>query len=225
MCGRFALHSPAKSIQKQFGVAPGGEYSARYNIAPSQMVPVVRVVEGERVLVPAKWGLMPHWEKESDKGPHPINARAETAAIRPMFRQAFRNRRILVPADAFYEWRRLERGKQPYLIHMKDGAPFGMGGLLEYWEAPQGEVITFTILTTTANPLMAPIHDRMPVIIHPDHYEAWLDPELKDVSKIQALIGPFPERLMEAYPISSRVNSPRNDSADLLRPLGGERPA
>ena len=219
MCGRFTLHSQAETIQKQFGVAPGGEYSARYNIAPSQMVPVVRVVEGERVLVPAKWGLMPHWEKESDKGPHPINARAETAAIRPMFRQAFRNRRILVPADAFYEWRRQESRKQPYLIHMKDGAPFGMGGLLEYWEAPQGDVITFTILTTTANPLMAPIHDRMPVIIHPDHYEAWLDPELKDVSKIHGLIGPFPERLMEAYPISTRVNSPRHDSEDLLKPL------
>lgn len=221
MCGRFAQYSSPKVIQKQFGTTNETEARPRYNVAPSQSVPVVRVMNGARVLVPAQWGLTPPWEKESDKGPHPINARVETAAIRPMFRQAFRSRRILVPADAFYEWRRLESGKQPFLIHMKDGIPFGMGGLLEHWESQEGEVVTFAILTTAANSLMAPIHDRMPVIIRPDHYEAWLDPDLKDVSKVQMLISAYPERLMEAYPISSRVNSPRNDSVELLKPLSG----
>lgn len=222
MCGRFELHSPPAVIKQHFGVTKELEFRHRHNIAPSQTVPVVQVVSGERQLIAAKWGLVPHWEKESDKAPHPINARAETAAIRPMFRQAFRRSRILVPADAFYEWKVVAGRKQPYLIHMKDGEPFGMGGLLEHWEAPQGEIITFTILTTTANPLMAPIHDRMPVIIDPQYYDAWLDPELTDISKIQALIAPYPERLMEAYAISPRVNSPRNDSADLLQPLATE---
>lgn len=188
----------------------------RYNIAPSQEVPVVRVAEGARMLALAQWGLVPSWAKELEKLPRPINAKAETSATKPMFRQAYRKSRILVPADCFYEWQTRAGRKQPYLIHMNDGAPFGMGGLLEHWGTPGADLLTFTILTTVANELMAGIHDRMPVIIKPEHYDAWLDPQLTDTAKIQPLIESYPSDRMETYPISTRVNSPKNDSPEIL---------
>jgi putative SOS response-associated peptidase YedK len=164
---------------------------------------------------------MPSWAKEEDKLPQPINAKAETAAIKPMFRQAFRRSRVLVPADCFYEWKVVAGKKQPFLIHMKDSSPFGMGGLLEHWGAPGEEILTFTILTTSANALIEDIHERMPVIIQHEHYKTWLDPQLTDVSKIQALAAPFTDRLMEAYPISTRVNNPRNDEVEIIETLPG----
>jgi putative SOS response-associated peptidase YedK len=202
-------------LQEQFGTTNEMAITPHYNIAPSQSAPVVRMVEGQRILVSARWGLMPSWAKEEDKLPQPINAKAETAAIKPMFRQAYRRSRVLVPADAFYEWKVVAGKKQPFLIHMKDRSPFGMGGLLEHWGAPEGEILTFTILTTSANDLMKGIHERMPVIIQPEDYKTWLDPLLTDVSKIQTFIAPYPDRLMEAYPVSPKVNSPKNDTPDL----------
>ena len=216
MCGRFALHAPPKRIQEQFGIANPMAHKPRYNIAPSQEVPVVRVTEDARLLVLARWGLVPSWTKEPEKLPRPINAKAETAATKPMFRQAYRRSRILVPADCFYEWQTRAGRKQPYLIHMRDGAPFGMGGLLEHWGMPEADMLTFTILTTSANELMAGIHDRMPVIIKPEHYSAWLDPQLTDTAKIQPLIKPYPSDSMEAYPISTRVNSPKSEGPEIL---------
>jgi putative SOS response-associated peptidase YedK len=206
-------------LQQQFGTTNEMAINPHYNIAPSQNAPVVRVVEGRRILVSARWGLMPSWAKEEEKLPQPINAKAETAAIKPMFRQAYRRSRILVPADCFYEWKVVAGKKQPFLIHMKDGSPFGMGGLLEHWGAPGEEILTFTILTTRANALMKDIHERMPVIIPPEHYKTWLDPRLTEVSKIQTLIGPYPEQRMAAYPVSTRVNSPKNDTPDLTAEL------
>jgi putative SOS response-associated peptidase YedK len=203
-------------LQQQFGTTNEIAITSHYNIAPSQNAPVVRVVEGRRILVSARWGLMPSWAKEEDKLPQPINAKAETAAIKPMFRQAYRRSRVLVPADAFYEWKVVAGKKQPFLIHMKDGSPFGMGGLLEHWGPQEEGILTFTILTTSANALMKGIHDRMPVIIQPEQYKTWLDPQLTDVSKIQALIAPYSELLMEAYPVSTRVNIPKNDGPELL---------
>ncbi len=219
MCGRFALHSPPVRLQGQFGTTNEIAVKPRYNIAPSQSVPVVCVVEDQRIMVSARWGLIPSWAKVDDKLPQPINAKVETAAIKPMFRQAFRRSRILVPADAFYEWKVVVGKKQPFLIHMKDGLPFGMGGLLEYWGTSDGEILTFTILTTIANALMKDIHERMPVIIQPEHYKTWLDPQLTDVSKIQSMLTPYPEAPMEAYPVSTRVNDPKNDTSDLTAAL------
>ena len=151
--------------------------------------------------------------------PRPINAKSETAALKPMFRHAFRKSRILIPADGFYEWKTVAGKKQPYLIRMRDASPFGMAGLLEYWQGPQEPVLSFAVLTTQPNPLMAQIHDRMPVIVKPADYSHWLDTELSDIEALQGMLGPYPERLMEAYPVSRQVNYPKNDGPDLFAPL------
>jgi len=216
MCGRYALNRSPAELKAHFDAANELDLKPRYNIAPSQTVPVVRLDEaGNRVFTLARWGLIPSWVKDPEELQHPINAKAETAAIKPMFRHAFRKSRVVVPADAFYEWMPKD-GKQPYLIRLRDGAPMGMGGLLEHWHGPEGDVTTFTILTTEANSLMAKIHDRMPVIIKPEDYATWLDTNLTDVIKIQAMALPYPDRFMESYPVSRKVNSPKNDSPDMM---------
>lgn len=216
MCGRYALNRSPAELKEHFDAANQPELKPRFNIAPSQTVPVVRLDEtGNRVFTFARWGLIPSWVKDPKEVQHPINAKAETAAIKPMFRHAYRKSRVLVPADAFYEWVTKD-GKQPYLIRLRDGAPMGMGGLLEHWQGPEGDVSTFTILTTNANSLMAKIHDRMPVIIKREDYATWLDTNLTDVIKIQTMSLPYPDRFMEAYPVSRKVNSPKNDSPDLI---------
>lgn len=219
MCGRYTLNrSPAK-LKEHFATANELDLKPRFNIAPTQTVPVVRLDEsGKRVFTSAKWGLIPSWVKDPEKLQHPINAKAETAAIKPMFRHAYRKSRVLVPADAFYEWATKD-GKQPYLIRLRDGEPMGMGGLLERWHGPEGDVTTFTILTTNANSLMTKIHDRMPVIIRPEDYATWLDTNFTDVIKIQAMALPYPEHFMEAYPVSRKVNSPQHDSPDLIEEM------
>jgi len=178
---------------------------------------VVRLDDaGNRVFTLAQWGLIPSWVKDPSEIQHPINAKAETAAIKPMFRHAYRKNRVLVPADGFYEWAAKDGIKQPYLIKLRDGEPMGMGGLLEHRHGPDGDVATFTVLTTSANPLMAKIHDRMPVIIKPEDYATWLDTNFDDVIRIQGMALPYPDRLTEAYPVSRKVNSPKNDSPDLI---------
>lgn len=217
MCGRFVLKSPPTELVTRFGTDECTDFHPRYNVAPTQVVPVVRQLsDGGRHVVMARWGLMPSWMKDPAEFNHPINAKAETAAIKPMFRHAFRKSRVLVPADGFYEWKVIEGKKQPYLIRMRDASPFGMAGLLEHWQGPDSEILTFAILTTEPNPLMADIHNRMPVIVKPEDYGSWLNPELSDVAELQKLVGPYPERLMEAYPVSRRVNSPANDGSDLI---------
>jgi putative SOS response-associated peptidase YedK len=216
MCGRYTLNRSPAELREHFDAANQPELKPRFNIAPTQTVPIVRLDEtGNRVFTLARWGLIPSWVKDPEEVQHPINAKAETAAIKPMFRHAYRKSRVLVPADAFYEWTPKD-GKQPYLIRMRDGAPMGMGGLLEHWHGPEGDVTTFTILTTNANSLMAKIHDRMPVIIKPEDYATWLDTNFTDVIKIQAMALPYPDRFMEAYPVSRKVNSPKYDSPDLI---------
>ena len=221
MCGRYALLGPQSRHRDQFGTANDLDMAPRYNIAPSQVVPVVRqAANGERKFLSAKWGLIPAWVKDPARLSQPINAKAETAAIKPMFRHAFRKSRVLVPADAFYEWKGVAGKKQPYLIRMRDQSPFGMAGLLEHWHGPEGEVASVAILTTEPNPLMAPIHNRMPAIIRPQDYELWLDPELADVERLQAMMEPYPERDMEAYPVSPRVNRAVEDHPSLIEPLG-----
>lgn len=217
MCGRYALYSPAPACQAHFGTQGAFDMAPRFNIAPSQSLPVVCQTPSEgRHFLSAKWGLIPSWVKNPEEMPQPINAKAETAAIKPMFRHAFRKSRILVPADAFYEWKAVNGRKQPYLVRLRDGSPFGMAGLLEHWQGPAGTLATFTILTTEPNALMADIHNRMPAIVKPEDYQAWLDPDLSDVEELQRMVVPYPERFMEAYPVSRKVNNPANEGPDLL---------
>ncbi len=219
MCGRFALYSSPARIRKHFATADELDFEPRFNIAPSQSVPVIHADEaGKRHCIAARWGLIPSWVKDTEEMQKPINAKAETAAIKPMFRNAYRKSRVLVPADAFYEWAQRD-GKQPYLIRLKDDDIMGMGGLLECWQGHDSKVMTFTLLTTTANPLISAIHERMPVIIRAEDYAAWLDSTLTDILKIQAMTLPFPERLMQTYPVSYNVNNPLHDSPDLILPV------
>lgn len=219
MCGRFALYSSSGRIKNHFATINELNLEPRYNIAPAQTVPVIRADDkSKRVITLARWGLIPSWVEDTDEIQQPINAKVETAAIKPMFRNAYRKSRILIPADAFYEWAPRD-GNKPYLIKLRDNEPMGLGGLLECWHGFAAEIITFTILTTNANLLMSNIHDRMPVIIKPEDYPAWLDTKLTDILKIQAMAKPYPERLMEAYPISLNVNNPQHDSADLIVPV------
>lgn len=222
MCERFALYASPVRLKEHFATTNDPDLKPHFNIAPAQTVPVVRVDNaGNRVFTLARWGLIPSWVKDTEELQQPINAKAETAAIKPMFRHAYRESRVLVPADAFYEWTARD-GRQPYLIRLRDAEPMGMGGLLETWQGPAGDIITFTILTIEANPLMAAIHDRMPVIIRPEDYAAWIDPNLNDIIRIQSMARPYPERLMEAYPISRKIDSPQYDSPDLIEPAQNE---
>ncbi len=218
MCERFALYASPASLKEHFATANAPDREPCFNIAPAQSVLVVYIDDtGNRVFTLARWGLIPSWVKDTEELQQPSNAKAETAAINPMFRHAYRESRVLVPADAFYEWAARD-GRQPYLIRLRDAEPMGLGGLLETWHGPAGSIVTFTILTIEANPLMAAIHDRMPVIIRPEDYAAWIDPSLNDIIRIQSMARPYPERLMEAYPVSRKIDSPQYDSPDLIEP-------
>jgi putative SOS response-associated peptidase YedK len=220
MCGRYAMYGPISRHREHFGIDDDLAFAPRFNIAPSQTLPVVHQSEdGSRHFIAARWGLIPSWVKDPAELNQPINAKAETAAVKPMFRHAFRKSRVLVPADAFFEWKSIAGKKQPYLIRMRDQSPMGMAGLLEHWHGLEGEVMTFAILTTDPNPLMAEIHNRMPAIIRPEDYATWLDPAIADVEVLQGLVGPYGERFMEAFPISRKVNSPSNDGPDVIEPV------
>jgi putative SOS response-associated peptidase YedK len=215
MCGRFVRSSSAQTIATTFGVEIG-DLSASYNIAPSQSVAaILQPNDSEPQFHWLRWGLIPAWAKDLKIGYKLINARAETVAEKPSFRAAFRQRRCLIPADGFYEWQQLEgsRLKQPYFIGMSDERPFAFAGLYERWESPDGEKIeSCTIVTTAANEVMAPIHDRMPVILASQEYAQWLDPGFKEIDRLQALLDPYPATEMKIHPVSSLVNSPKNNS-------------
>lgn len=222
MCGRFTLFEPDKVLSREFGVSGETKLSPRYNIAPSQPVAAVRAAPAGygRELALLRWGLIPSWSKDPAIGGRLINARAETAREKPSFRNAFRKRRCLIPANGFYEWRRLERGKQPYFVRMRDERVFAFAGLWDRWEGPDEEAVeTCTILTTPANAVLAPIHDRMPVILPPGEYDRWLDPSLKDPDALAPLLVPFPPEGMLAYPVSPRVNAPSTDDEGCMAPL------
>ncbi|AMO36392.1 SOS response-associated peptidase [Thauera humireducens] len=220
MCGRYALYGPQSRLRGQFGVEPA-DLEERFNIAPSQDAPIVRCgADGARELIAARWGLLPSWVKEPGKLAQPINAKVETAGEKPMFRHAFKRSRALVPASGFYEWVPVAGYKQPYFIRPSGGeALFGFGGLLEHWEGPEGFVLTFAILTTAANDLMRPIHDRMPVIIRPKDYAAWLDPEITDANLVRELANEYPSADMEVYPVGRAVGNPRAQGPELVRPV------
>lgn len=230
MCGRFTLHASPEQIAEQFGVAEPEVLADRYNIAPTQPVGIVRLDRSAkgREWALVHWGLIPSWAKDPGMGARMINARGETLAEKPSFRAALRRRRCLVPADGFYEWKRTGSSKQPYYIRLRNHEPFAFAGLWEIWTAPDGsEVESCTVITTGPNELMADLHDRMPVILMPEDYEQWLgtgkDADSKEVEQLQHLIRPCGAERMEAYPVSTRVNSPAHEGAELITPLPGVR--
>ncbi|OIP97150.1 hypothetical protein AUK40_03830 [Candidatus Wirthbacteria bacterium CG2_30_54_11] len=217
MCGRFLEFSPIRTLISRFDLDPEGlgELRPRYNIAPSQEVLAVVAGEGKYQLRQFRWGLVPGWARDPKIGYKMINARAETVAEKPAYRSAFVNRRCLIPADGFYEWKRDGTSRTPYFFHLNTSEPFGFGGLYERWVSPEGEVIdSCTIITTTPNSLMAPIHDRMPFIVPRKQETLWLDPEVQNQAALTSLMLPYPAEEMDAYPISPLVNSPTHDSPD-----------
>ena len=210
MCGRFALWSDNNRIADHYGLADVPAYTGGYNIAPSAQVPVVRH-HPDRELAVCHWGFIPHWVKEPVL--KPINARSETLTDKPYFRDAFRRRRCLVPANGYYEWRAAPGGKQPFFIHMAGSDLFSFAGLWSSWQGPDGIVESCSIITTTAIEELLDIHDRMPVIIAPDDYDTWLEAGDRDLLKLCAAE-------MAAVPVSNRVNNPRNQGESLIQPLG-----
>jgi len=217
------LRAPASVIAEQFALFEVPPFTPRFNIAPSQPVPVVRLVPGQteprRELVWLRWGLIPGWAQDAAIGNRMINARAESVAQKPAFRAALRRRRCLLAADGFYEWQRTGRRKQPHFIRMRDDRPLAFAGLWESWEGPDQVVESCTILTTDANELMRPIHDRMPVILAPAAYEPWLDPTVQEPQQLAPLLVPYPSEPMTAYPVSTLVNSPTNEDPRCIEPV------
>jgi len=222
MCGRFALYADYKVILERFDIEQASfgeeEYEKSYNVAPSQQVAAVISDGSKNRLGKLRWGLIPPWAKEAKIGYKMINARAETAAEKPSYRNAFKKKRCLVVADSFYEWRKEENGKTPMLIKMKSGEPFAFAALWESWESPEGETVhSCSILTTGPNKIMESIHDRMPVILSKEAEKIWLDPNVQDVELLKSLLKPFEDGEMEAYEVSDAVNSPKNNNPDLIR--------
>jgi putative SOS response-associated peptidase YedK len=217
-------------VDEYFGTVSGeDDWVPRYNIAPSQPVVTIRQDAGElvRKLSIMQWGLVPSWAKEPGIGYKTINARAETVATTPSFREPFKSQRCLVPADGFYEWQRDGKTKQPYCFEVNDGELFAFAGLWDEWKNAQGELIeSCTILTTMSNSLLADIHDRMPVILRQDDYELWLDPAFRDTPSLSEMLRPFDAELMSRHPVSTRVKQVQNDDAECAKPLElGESPA
>ena len=222
MCGRFTLRAPASVVAEQFALFDVAEFRPRFNIAPSQPVAVVRHVgDGpgpQRGLAWLRWGLIPSWASDPAIGNRLINARAETAAEKPAFRAALRRRRCLVAADGFYEWQRSGAGKQPYFFRMRDDRPFALAGLWESWEGPDGAIESCTILTTEANAVVRPIHDRMPVILAPADCAPWLDPAVQTPEPLRPLLRPHPPEPMLAFAVSPYVNNPMHEDPRCIEP-------
>ncbi len=217
MCGRYTVTKTEGLTERFKAEQPQLPITARYNVAPSQVMPVVLRNSPNRVEW-LKWGLVPFWSKEPKAGYSTINARAEGIADKPTYRKPIRSQRCIVPADGFYEWQKTGVGKQPYYIQLKDGQLFGFAGLYDIYRDQDGqELKTFTIITTEANELMAPIHNRMPVILRPEDEDLWLDKAVTDPQAVVGLLQPYPAELMVAYPVSKLVNKPENDLPELVR--------
>lgn len=220
MCGRFALATEKKILEMLYQLEIGIDLPPRYNIAPSQNILALRrsPQHGKRELTNLKWGLVPFWAKDASIGSRMINARSETAAEKPSFREAFKKRRLLIPAGGFFEWKKDGGTRQPYYIYQKNEQPFSLAGLWERWEKGEEPLESCTILTTKSNTLIASLHERMPVIISPQDYEKWLDPQT-DSAVISGLLKPYPPEEMAAHPVSPAVNKPTNNSPELIEPL------
>jgi putative SOS response-associated peptidase YedK len=222
MCGRFALKNPPSELITRFGLDECADFGPRYNIPPGTDIPVIRQSpEGKRVLHLLRWGLVPHWSKDLAIGTKLNNARGESVAEKPSFRDAFKRRRCLIPASGFYEWKVEGKIKQPYYIGLKSGEPMAMGGIWESWKAPDGTILrTACIITTQANDLMAGIHDRMPVILAPGAWGAWLGAENVSTEALRALLVTAPAEGMVAYPVGMAVNRPGAEGEELTKKIG-----
>lgn len=221
MCSRYSLTSPPEAVRATFGVFEIEAFPPRYNIAPTQPVLIVRANErGGRAAMLVRWGLIPSWVRNPAEFTTLINARSETAAEKASFRAAMRHRRCLVPADGFYEWTGPKGEKQPHLVRPRGGGPMAMAGLYEHWLGADGsEIDTMAILTVPANRTMQPIHDRMPAIIPPEHFDAWLDCRAGTAGPVDALLQPAPDDLLETVPVSRKLNNPRNEGPELQEPV------
>jgi len=223
MCGRYSLIVDASVLAGVFEIEPPQNFKPRFNIAPTQTVPIVRAGrEAPREWAEVRWGLVPSWAKDPKIGARMINAREETVAEKPSFRSAVKNRRCLVPADGFYEWVATGGGKRPHFIHFADGRPFAFAGLWERWDRGGDQPLdTCTIITTTPNDLVAGLHDRMPVILPPEVFTEWLDPHPLAENRLHDLLVPHPAEDMEAIPVSTFVNKPANDDPECIRRVKG----
>ena len=224
MCGRFTQKANKQHIAKEFSIESFQDslLKPRYNIAPMQIIPAVLEAGDERIISGLKWGLIPNWSKDDTFAAKLINARAESIAEKPSFRDAFRNRRCIIPASGFYEWDKKSSGaKQPFYFYLKEKEVFGFAGLWEEWlDKASGELVeTCTIITTEANRVLEPVHDRMPVILKPESYDQWLDEKQADTNKLQNLLVPYPAKEMASHAVGKAVNSPSNDSSELINSL------
>lgn len=219
MCGRFTLHTSRADLQLAFkGFVFPDDVEPRYNIAPTLNILFV-ANDGTREVRQAKWGLVPAWAKDVRIGNRMINARAETLAQKPAFKDAYRKRRCLVLADGFYEWRKEEDGtKTPIYVQMEDARPFAFGGLWDVWRGEASPITSCTIVTTKPNRLLAPIHDRMPEILPSESYDLWLDPDTEEPEILNGLLVPYPEDDMSARPVSKYVNSTKNEGPGCIDP-------
>jgi len=220
MCGRFVRSCTVKEVADYFDIEqPSFEFEPSYNVAPTQDIIIINNI-GVKQIVKCHWGFVPPWSKELSDGYKMINARSETVAEKPSFKAAFRKQRCLVIANGFYEWQKEKNRKVPVYISLKSGKPFGFAGLYTVWISPEGEKIcTCTILTTESNDLITPIHDRMPVIIPRDKEDVWLDPAVNDIDKLKDLLTSVPSEEMIITKVSDRVNSPRYNSPDNIKPV------
>lgn len=221
MCGRYSLITQRQDLARALDIAEHvvlDDLESHWNVAPTQPVPAL--VQGDRLEMRRfRWGLIPHWAKDASIGARTINARRESAATKPSFRDSFRRRRCAVIADGFYEWKPIEGRKVPHYFRLRSGDAFTFAGLWDHWTNPDGEPIeSCTIVTTTPNELVADVHDRMPVMLDAGSRARWLDPDQQDESVLQTLLEPFPADAMERFPVSRAVNSPRNDGPECLEP-------
>ena len=223
MCGRYRLSRRKEVLAEHFGTDFDDlEWEPRYNIAPTQPVPVIRRLPDSPVRKAAimRWGLIPSWASDSKVGARTINARSESAASKPSFSEPLRKQRCLVLADAFYEWRRAGKAKQPFCFEVENGAVFAFAGLWDCWRDPGGRFVeSCTILTTTPNELLAGVHDRMPAILSAELYDRWLDPRTQDMSRVLAMLRPFDSNRMRRYPVSRQVNVVANDDPACSAPV------
>jgi putative SOS response-associated peptidase YedK len=220
MCGRFVVRSSPEEIRRLLGYEDTPNFPPRYNVAPTQPIAIVRMERGKRRFALVRWGLIPSWVKDPKRFSLLINARAEGIGDKASYRAAMQRRRCLVPADGFYEWQKTPRGKRPFYVHRRNGRPMAFAGLWETWmDATGGEIDTAAIVTCPANAMLAPIHDRMPVVLAPEDFAAWLDAEHVDAQAAGALLRPAPEDVLQADEISTRVNDHRNEGAELIEPV------
>lgn len=219
MCGRMTRETTAKELIEIFGLLKSVEADPRYNIAPTQETVVIRQTEEGRIGESRRWGLIPSWAKDASIAAKTINARAETLSEKPSFRGAYRKCRLLVPASGYYEWQVQGRAKQPFYIHPTEGGVWAFAGLGEQWNGPEGRVDSFSVITVEANPTMADLHPRMPAIMPPDRWDAWLDSRNEDLGLLSTFLTPYSADLMEAYSVGPAVGSPRNEGPDLIKPL------